>query len=55
MIWTKKTEFDFLKKLNGHDSDVSGVCWSYDQKFLASCGLEGKILIWDAVNFGYLF
>ena len=36
----------------GHESDVSDLAWSHDQTYLASCGFDSKIVIWDASSFG---
>jgi protein HIRA/HIR1 len=40
-----------LKRLTGHDSDVVDLCWSPDDTFLATCGLDCVILIWDVKTF----
>jgi hypothetical protein len=41
--------------LTGHESDVNGVEWSADGKFLASCGIDGRVLVWDVnANFTLL-
>lgn len=34
-----------------HDSDVSGLAWSPDDTYLASCGFDGKVNIWDGNTF----
>ncbi|KAG0272841.1 HIR complex subunit [Linnemannia exigua] len=39
------------KRLSGHESDVTDVSWSPDNKYLASAGLDSKIIIWDGKSF----
>lgn len=38
----------------GHSSDVTGLAWSTDGKYLASCALDKTIIIWSAQNFSML-
>ncbi|KAL8291734.1 hypothetical protein RQP46_001992 [Phenoliferia psychrophenolica] len=40
-----------VRRLVGHDSDVSGVAWSSDDSYLASTGLDSTVLIWSGHNF----
>ncbi|KAK4701977.1 protein HIRA/HIR1, partial [Phenoliferia sp. Uapishka_3] len=40
-----------VRRLVGHDSDVSGVAWSSDDAYLASVGLDSTVLIWSGQNF----
>ncbi|KIO18276.1 hypothetical protein M407DRAFT_160673 [Tulasnella calospora MUT 4182] len=35
-----------LKRLPGHDSDVTDLAWSPKDRFLASVGLDNKVIIW---------
>lgn len=37
--------------LPGHNQDVLHLEWSPDNKYLASCGLDAAIIIWDALTF----
>ncbi|KAF9087927.1 HIR complex subunit [Mortierella sp. GBA35] len=39
------------KRLSGHESDITEVAWSPDNKYLASAGLDLKIIIWDGKTF----
>jgi len=32
--------------------DVVDLAWSQDNQYLASCGLDSKIFIWDGSTFG---
>lgn len=41
-------------RLTEHTSDVAGLEWSPDGRWLASCGLDGSIIIWD-VQGGFKF
>ncbi|ORY52826.1 WD40-repeat-containing domain protein [Leucosporidium creatinivorum] len=43
-----------VRRLVGHDSDVSGVAWSPDDAYLASSGLDGVVLIWSGQDFGLI-
>ncbi|KAI8059330.1 WD40-repeat-containing domain protein [Gongronella butleri] len=40
-----------VKYLRGHASDVQDLSWSYNNQYLASCGVDGFIIIWDARTF----
>ncbi|THH30555.1 hypothetical protein EUX98_g3630 [Antrodiella citrinella] len=35
-----------LKRLPGHDSDVTDLAWSPEDRYLASVGLDSSVLIW---------
>ncbi|KAL1744161.1 WD40-repeat-containing domain protein [Schizophyllum fasciatum] len=35
-----------LKRLPGHDSDVTDVAWSPGDRYLASVGLDSRVIIW---------
>ncbi|CAO3615348.1 unnamed protein product [Cunninghamella blakesleeana] len=39
------------KYLRGHDSDVQDLAWSHNNQYLASCGVDGFIIIWDTRTF----
>ncbi|KND00338.1 uncharacterized protein SPPG_04660 [Spizellomyces punctatus DAOM BR117] len=40
-----------VKVLVGHESDVADLAWSPDNKYLASCGFETTVYIWDGQSF----
>ncbi|KAF9206226.1 HIR complex subunit, partial [Haplosporangium sp. Z 27] len=40
-----------VKRLSGHESDVTDVAWSPENTYLASAGLDSKIIIWDGRSF----
>ncbi|ORX56925.1 WD40 repeat-like protein [Hesseltinella vesiculosa] len=40
-----------VKYLRGHNSDVQDLAWSHNHQYLASCGVDGFIIIWDARTF----
>ncbi|ORZ04888.1 WD40-repeat-containing domain protein [Absidia repens] len=40
-----------VKYLRGHDSDVQDLAWSNNNQYIASCGVDGFIIIWDARTF----
>lgn len=42
--------YTVLYRLVGHESDVNGLAWSADGHFLASCGIEGKVLVWEVAT-----
>ncbi|KAG9301750.1 hypothetical protein G9A89_003297 [Geosiphon pyriformis] len=39
------------KRLTGHESDVADIAWSHDNAWLASCGLDSLVFIWDGRTF----
>ncbi|KAJ3331686.1 HIR complex subunit [Blyttiomyces sp. JEL0837] len=39
------------KVLFGHESDVVDLAWSQENEYLASCGLDSHIFIWDGQSF----
>jgi protein HIRA/HIR1 len=41
-----------VKRLRDHNSDVQDLAWSSDGRYLASCGMDGHIIVWDAHTFG---
>ena len=41
-----------VHRLTGHAADVMDLAWSPDNLYLASCGLDSVIFIWDAKRFG---
>ncbi|KAI8053058.1 WD40-repeat-containing domain protein [Syncephalis plumigaleata] len=43
-----------IKRLVGHESDVADLAWSPDNKYLASCGLDSKVIIWHGNTFEML-
>ncbi|KAJ2618703.1 HIR complex subunit, partial [Coemansia sp. RSA 1358] len=52
LIWEHDTElrtWQPIRRLVGHESDVCDLAWS--SRFLASCGLDNNIFIWDAQTF----
>ncbi|KAI9599602.1 WD40-repeat-containing domain protein [Syncephalis fuscata] len=40
-----------IKRLVGHESDVADLAWSPDNQYLASCGLDSKVIIWNGQTF----
>ncbi|KAJ2402897.1 HIR complex subunit [Coemansia sp. RSA 2559] len=40
-----------VRRLTGHESDVCDVAWSPDNRFLATCGLDNVICVWDTATF----
>ncbi|GAN04822.1 hir-1 [Mucor ambiguus] len=40
-----------VKYLRGHDSDVQHLAWSADNKYLASCGVDGFVIVWSGTTF----
>ena len=41
-----------IKYLRGHESDVQDLAWSKDNQYLASCGVDGFVIIWSGSTFG---
>ncbi|KNC51818.1 TUP1 split protein 1 HIRA enhancer [Thecamonas trahens ATCC 50062] len=44
----------FYRALRGHTADVTDLAWSCDDSYLASCGVDGDILVWDTTEFELL-
>lgn len=44
-----------LKRLPGHESDVTDVAWSPGDRYLASVGLDSKVIIWCGYTHGTRF
>ncbi|RCI01866.1 HIR complex subunit, partial [Rhizopus stolonifer] len=40
-----------IKYLRGHESDVQDLAWSKDNQYLASCGVDGFVIVWNGSNF----
>ncbi|KAI8644133.1 WD40-repeat-containing domain protein [Parasitella parasitica] len=40
-----------VKYLRGHESDVQDLAWSKDNKYLASCGVDGFVIVWNGATF----
>ncbi|OAD70377.1 hypothetical protein PHYBLDRAFT_171755 [Phycomyces blakesleeanus NRRL 1555(-)] len=38
--------------LRNHKSDVQDLAWSKDDKYLASCGVDGLVIVWDGKTLG---
>lgn len=54
---TKNIEnWKVVKALRGHKGDIADLCWSHDDRWLASCSLEGTVVVWDMspTSFGRL-
>ncbi|KAI0053180.1 WD40 repeat-like protein [Auriscalpium vulgare] len=39
-----------LKRLPGHESDVTDLAWSPEDRYLASVGLDSQVLIWNGFS-----
>ncbi|KAI8349397.1 WD40-repeat-containing domain protein [Blakeslea trispora] len=40
-----------VKYLRGHESDVQDLAWSGDNQYLASCGVDGFVIVWNGSTF----
>ena len=40
-----------VKYLRAHESDVQDLAWSKDNQFLASCGVDGAVVVWNGSDF----
>ncbi|KAF8136971.1 histone transcription regulator 1 [Boletus edulis] len=41
-----------MKRLPGHESDVVDIAWAPDDRYLASVGLDSKVIIWCGYTLG---
>lgn len=42
----KEATFRVVQRLSEHTSDVNGLEWSPDGRWLVSCGLDGRVIVW---------
>lgn len=48
IIWRiDEGKFKLIQKLEGHDSEIKSVNWSFDSRYLASCSRDKTIWIWE--------
>ncbi|KAJ2866458.1 HIR complex subunit [Coemansia aciculifera] len=40
-----------MRRLTGHESDVCDLAWSPNNRYLATCGLDNSVLVWDGATF----
>jgi len=45
-----RTKWDQITCLEGHDSEVKSVAWSKNGRWLASCGRDKKVWIWEKLD-----
>lgn len=54
-VWSKRVNpdgilaFKCISKLQGHESEVKRLTWSYDGRFLASCGRDKTVWVWQVI------
>ena len=49
-VWDPR-DGSFVKRLVGHDGDVTGAQYTTDELYLTSSGADKEILVWDMMNF----
>lgn len=53
-IWEAQTQlrtvWDQIASLEGHENEVKSITWSPDGRYLASCGRDKKIWVWEDVE-----
>ncbi|KAF7265792.1 hypothetical protein GWI33_020867 [Rhynchophorus ferrugineus] len=42
--------FDMMYILKGHNGKITSMSWSQDDRFLATCGSEGAVYVWDVTD-----
>ena len=45
--------WDMIASLEGHENEVKCVMWSSNDRYLATCGRDKKIWIWEQINDDY--
>lgn len=47
IIWDATREFAVKHVLRGHSLGIPSLCWSSDSRYVVSCSLDGKAVLWD--------
>lgn len=51
VVWESQnaghTNWEMVSSLEGHENEVKCVCWSHDDRWIASCGRDKTVWIWE--------